>query len=524
MTVSRRNLLKTGAVGALGAWSFGCTSETVQSDGATPFQHGVASGDPATDSVILWTRLSVVDAPRRLTGSWEVLASPDAAEPVQHGSFETDAERDYTVKVEAAGLEPATTYYYRFRALGFTSPLGRTRTLPAAKTARLRLAVFSCANYAAGYFHAYRAAAARADIDAVLHLGDYIYEYGNEEYGAVRSYDPPHEVITLSDYRRRYAHYRSDPDLIALHRQFPMLAVWDDHEVANNAWQRGAENHDSSEGAYLDRKRAAQRAYFEWLPVRDNDAFRLQRSFRFGDLVHLVLADTRHWGRSEPVPDVTDPAFASQERSILGDDQTAWLTEELSSATTRWRILAQQVMFSQLDLGVLNTDAWDGYPASRQHLLNFLQDEAIDNLVILSGDIHMSWAIDVVPESVADYDAETGAGSVAVEIVVPSVTSPSLEREPAETVARVALESQKVRLAQLWRRGYVVLDIDHERLQAEWYLFDRVDRPSDEMFYRALHVRAGESFLRESEGPSDAVDDAPGLAPTVRIPARFPVL
>ena len=524
MTVNRRTLIKTSALGALGAWSFGCESEQVLAGGASPFRHGVASGDPNPDSVILWTRLTVSEGPDRLTGSWELLDSPNASVATRSGSFETDAERDYTVKVEAAGLEPRTTYYYRFTAMGFTSPTGRTRTLPALDTARLRLAVFSCANYAAGYFHAYRAAAARADIDAVLHLGDYIYEYGNEEYGSLRTYDPPHEVISLSDYRRRYAHYRSDPDLMALHRQFPMLAVWDDHEVANNAWKSGAENHDSSEGSYLDRKRAAQRAYFEWLPVRESEGFRLQRSFRFGDLVHLVLADTRHWGRDEPISDVTDPDFASTERSILGEDQTAWLTQELSSATARWRILAQQVMFSQLDLGVLNTDAWDGYPASRERVLNLLEQDAIGNLVILSGDIHMSWAIDVVPESVVDYNAETGVGSVAVELVVPSVTSPSLERDAAEMVAEVALQAQKVRLAQLWRRGYVVLDIDHERLQAEWYLFDRVDGASDEEFYRALHVRAGESFLRESDGPSLPVGDAPELAPTDASPSRSPLL
>jgi alkaline phosphatase D len=206
----------------------------------------------------------------------------------------------------------------------------------------LRFAVVCCASYAAGFFQAYRAVAERQDLDAVLHLGDYIYEHGTGEYGSVRTYEPGHELLTLEDYRRRYAQYRADPDLQELHRQLPMLAIWDDHEVANNAWRDGAENHQPDEGDYADRKRAAIQAYFEWLPLREVEAGRVYRSFRYGDLLELILADTRHWGRDELIDDLTDPGFQDPARSILGEDQERWLEQELVEATTTWRVLAQQ--------------------------------------------------------------------------------------------------------------------------------------------------------------------------------------
>lgn len=473
-------------------------SESGEDRHAPVFRHGVASGDPWPDSVLLWTRVSVAN--ESASGRWEVFDSPALDTLVAQGEFETAASGDHTVKVEVTDLAPDSTYYYRFHCDGQTSPIGRTRTAPDGATPRMRLLVFSCAAYSAGQFLAYRAGAERLDVAAVLHLGDYIYEHGNGEFGSFRDYDPPYEILTLSDYRRRYAHYRLDPDLQALHQQHPMLAIWDDHEIANDAWKDGAQNHQSNEGDYADRKQAAQQAYFEWMPIRETDPGRVHRSFHFGDLIDLVMLDTRHWGRDKQLAS-TDPEFADPARSILGADQEAWMRDELVASKARWRFLAQQVMVSSLPEGISNNDAWEGYPASRQRLYDLVTERGFDNLVILTGDIHMSWAFDVVPDAAMTYDPDSGDGSIAVELVATSVTSPSLDREPAEALAEAALETPRVRLAQLWKRGYLLLDVDHERVHAEWYLFDRVDRETDEEFFAALEVRAGETHLRPAEGP-----------------------
>lgn len=515
VAVPRRSLLKATALSALGGplpLACGASSEDERS---RVFRHGVASGDPWPESVLLWTRVSVTK--ESASGRWEVFDSPTLETLVQDGGFQTDASRDHTVKVEATGLAPNSTYYFRFHCDGQTSPIGRTRTAPDGETERLRLLVFSCAAYSAGHFLAYGAGAARLDVAAVLHLGDYIYEHGNGEFGSLRDYDPPYEILSLADYRRRYAHYRLDPDLQALHQQHPILAIWDDHEVANDAWKDGAQNHQTNEGDYADRKKAAQQAYFEWLPIRETEPGRVHRSFQFGDLIDLIMLDTRHWGRDRQLP-FNDPDFAAASRTILGADQEAWLNDELVASRARWRVVAQQVMVSSLPEGIGNNDAWEGYPANRQRLYDFVSDQGFDNLVILTGDIHMSWAFDVVPDETETYDPDSGQGSIAVELVAPSVTSPSLDRQPAEALAEAALETPRVRLAQLWKRGYLLLDVNHERLHAEWYLFERVDRPVDpvarEEFYAALEVRAGETHLRAAEGPAPALDDAPAAAPS----------
>jgi len=518
VTVHRRTLLKAGALVGIGAGHLPLACSSPDSEPKEPrasFLHGVASGDPTSDSVLLWTRVTPLDS-GPVSGSFEVFESLDSlelAEPVAWGSFTTDEARDYTVKVDAEQLSPGTTYYYRFQCEGATSPIGRTRTAPKGALERSRLLVFSCAAYAAGYFHAYRTAALRADIDLCVHLGDYIYEHGNAEFGNTRSYDPPDETLTLADYRRRYAHYRLDPDLQAVHQQFPFVTIWDDHEVANDAWRDGAENHQIDEGAYAERKRAAQQAYFEWVPVRELERGRVHRSFSHGDLIDLVLLDTRHWGRDIQVGS-DDPDLLDEDRSILGADQEQWLEDTMLASNARWRLLCQQVMVTSLPLGIVNTDAWEGYPANRDRLYGLIQSNALDNVVILTGDIHMSWAFDVVPEGAQAYDPSSGEGSIAVELVAPSVTSPSVDQGPGETLAEAALEEPHVRLAQLWKRGYLLLDIDHERLQAEWYLFDRVDGPADEEFFAALKVQSGETFLREAENPARERSEAPELAPT----------
>ncbi|MGK0358180.1 MAG: alkaline phosphatase D, partial [Bradymonadia bacterium] len=405
---------------------------------ATLFQHGLASGDPLSDAVILWTHVSS-EGEDDVEVFYEVGESPDLATRVAVGRVMATADRDFTVKIDAADLSANTTYYYRFQALGRATVVARTRTLPTGSVDRVRFGVTSCSSFAHGYFHAYRHMA-EADVDVVLHLGDYIYEYADGEYGDVRSYDPPHEIVSLSDYRRRYAHYRKDADLQALHQQHPMINIWDDHETANDSWVDGAENHDPmTEGDFGERRAAAIQAWFEWLPVREIGGDRIWRSFEFGDLINLVMLDTRLWARDEQVGGATAQMDRfNEERTLLGQDQEMWLTEQLTESQASWQVLGQQVMFGQLKIrgapvsegggNVVNMDQWDGYAASRQRMYDLLERESIDNLVVLTGDIHTSWAIDITPDpnNPEAYDPLTGMGSLAVEFVTPAVTSPGL--------------------------------------------------------------------------------------------------
>lgn len=242
---------------------------------SSPFLHGVASGDPLADRVVLWTRVTGdADAPAEIPVSWVIAEDPALKRIVGAGVTLTSQDVDFTVKIDAEGLKAEKTYYFRFRSLGHSSPIGRTKTLPKKDRAleRLRLAFASCSNYPYGFFNAYGAIAQRPDLDAVLHLGDYLYEYANGEYGdgsAIgRVPNPDREIVSLADYRARHAQYKTDPDLQEAHRQHPFIVVWDDHETTNNSWRDGAENHQPEEGDFQARKAAAIQAYFEWMPLR----------------------------------------------------------------------------------------------------------------------------------------------------------------------------------------------------------------------------------------------------------------
>jgi alkaline phosphatase D len=315
------------------------------------FRHGVASGDPLTDRVMLWTRVTA-PATRSATGpidvQWVVASDEALLQVVARGASQAAMERDFTVKVDAGGLSPGRMYYYAFIAGGERSPIGRTKTLPD-RADRLRVASVSCSNYPAGYFNVYRRLAARDDLDAVIHLGDYIYEFANGRYGdgsaSGRVPLRAGEASTLEDYRDRYATYRSDVDLQEAHRRHPFIAVWDDHESANDAWSGGAGNHSSSQGSWATRLAAAYRAYLEWMPIRESadPRIHLYRSFRFGDLVDLIMLDTR--GLRDQQALATDATMlADPSRSLLGAAQEAWFFDELRSsqrAGSRWRLIGQ---------------------------------------------------------------------------------------------------------------------------------------------------------------------------------------
>ena len=453
------------------------------------FRHGVASGDPLTDRVILWTRVTPAETTSTdpISVDWRIGTDPGAEGIVARGSLRASPDHDFTVKVDAGGLRPGQTYYYAFDAQGQQSPIGRTRTLPRGDVARLRLVSLCCSNYPSGFFNVYRCVANRADVDAVVHLGDYIYEFENGRYGdgagLLRVPEPRREAVTLADYRIRYATYRTDPDLQEAHRQHPFIAVWDDHELANQAWSGGAANHDpeQGEGEWSVRKASAYRAYLEWLPVREvsASAIRLYRTFRFGSLMDLIMLDTRALRDRQ----ASDPAaLTDPRRSILGDAQEAWLFEQLRSsqqAGTIWKAIGQQVLFSRAAPAgwpVLNTDSWDGYQAARDRVLDYVASERVRDVAVLSGDLHSSWALDVPRDPWRQYKAPTGEGSLAVELLAPAISSAPLfaNRGVRERAPLLRTFLPHLKFLDGDSRGYVVIDVTAERIEASWYFVPTV--------------------------------------------------
>jgi alkaline phosphatase D len=529
MGVSRRHFL--GVSAAVGLSSVVRLDGQPAPTGRRIFRHGVASGDPLTDSVILWTRIS---APATAVPdvAWELATDSAFRRVVVRGTTTTGAERDFTVKLDASGLRPATTYYYRFRALGEQSAVGRTRTLPQSDAQHVRLAVASCSNFPYGYFNAYARIAQRSDLDAVLHLGDYIYEYANGTYGDGTKYgrisDPDREIITIADYRARHAQYKTDPDLQEVHRQHPFIVVWDDHEFANNTWRDGAENHqpDRGEGAFVWRRAAAAQAFFEWMPIREDRATRqprIYRTFPFGGLADLIMLDTRLIGRDQQVENRADAkAVDDSNRSLMGRQQEQWLFDELAEskrAGVRWQLLGQQIMFAPLSLpgaAAVSDDTWEGYRPSRQRVMNTMRDLQLPNVVVLTGDVHSSWAYDIPMNPWDGYDPASGRGTTAIEVVTPGITSPSgfgTPEQAAQRVERYRKERPHLRYVEGLHRGYLVLDVTRERAQADWYFVPTVsERNATEEFDKGFVSVAGRPHL-------EAVASAAPAKPTGAEPA-----
>ena len=505
------------------------------------FGYGVASGDPTADAVILWTRAT---PPRRHPGDpvatpgsglgrpllvrWEVARDPHFHHVVRAGQVWTSPASDHTVKVDAHGLRAYTRYWYRFRADGQVSPVGLTRTAPDGHGHghhALRFALVSCSNYTGGYFTAYRAIAARTDLDFVLHVGDYIYEYGNgaDRYGPAelagqRDGVPATETVDLAGYRLRHALHKADPDLAQAHRQHPWITIFDDHEVANNAWDAGAENHtDGTEGAFARRRRLAYQAYLEWMPFRlpqqhtvPHEGTRFFRRFQFGGLADLSIVETRqNRSRQVDVPPFTrtgggfiptgipavDAQLADPDRHLPEPAQLRWLKEGVARPGRHWHLIGNQVIVTPVrfpgaalgapaDLTLLNSDQWDGYQADQAALIEHFaaQPARAGDAVVLTGDIHSSWAMDI--PAARSGSAYTPAG---VEFVCPSVTSDGFYEAvraalPAGTPAPTAVATTRgvtgaVSGANPWIRyldgighGYTVIDVTPARVQADYHL------------------------------------------------------
>ncbi|MBV7265414.1 alkaline phosphatase D family protein [Erythrobacter ani] len=514
--LSRRNLFRlAGASAALGtvplaARSFG-----------SGFTHSVASGEPHADNVLLWTRY-VAEAETMV--EWQVAEDVEFARVVSEGSATASPNRDWCAKTIANGLSPDTWYFYRFTAPdGTMSDTGRTRTLPQGPTGSFKLAVFSCSNFGFGYFNAYGHAAEANDCDLAVHLGDYIYEYGagtypsQEQAHALRALHPDTEIVALTDYRLRYATYRADPDLKRLHQVMPMIAVWDDHETANDSWKDGAQNHQSeTEGEWEARKAAGKRAYREWMPVSDEP----YAAYDIGDLATLLRLDTRLEGREEQFSLATilsgssdadaaaaalvnfrDGDWADPDRQLLGAAQEQWLAEQLAASKARgatWQILAQQVLMGNLktppsivsaissempefirtrllaaalasQIGLpANMDAWDGYPAARARALaSSLEADA--NLLVLAGDTHNGWA----------FELDHEGAKVGIEFGVPGVSSPGLETNlsaipPQDFATAAVAANDQLKWADTAQRGYMSVELTPERATNEFRFVDTI--------------------------------------------------
>ena len=428
-----------------------------------PFYHGVASGDPLSDRVIIWTRITPTDFGQTLTGTYHVATDDQFNNVVANGTFSTDSTIDFTVKIDVTGLNPNTFYYYEFEHNGAYSLVGRTKTLPLGAVDNMRLAVVSCASLESGYFNAYEAIANRNDVDAVLMLGDYIYEYESQGFSpnanVDRTWQPAEEITELNDYRLRYNSYRLDYALRKLHQNFPWICIWDDHETANDSYPGGADNHQANEGPWPQRMSAGKKAYFEWIPIRPKAPGNQEifRTFELGDLAKIIMLDTRLEGRDQQVG-TNDPVFNDTTRTILGPTQFQWFKNELSTTTQPWKIIGNQVMIGEVEIfgTPINTDSWDGYPAERQKLFDHLSTNNIDNMVVLTGDIHTSWAVDL----------KNGNNPVGVEMVTPSVTSPG---SPINLSNLITLQNPNIKYVELTKRGFILVDITPQRVQGDWY-------------------------------------------------------
>ncbi|MDW8235935.1 MAG: alkaline phosphatase D family protein [Bacteroidia bacterium] len=481
-----------------------------------PFVHGVASGDPLQDRVVLWTR---VTPPQNWTQPisvrWEVAEDRNFSRIIASGNTTTDASRDYTVKVDATGLVAGRWYYYRFQALDAYSPVGRTRTLPDGNPSRLRLAILSCSDYQAGFFNAYENLCLRNDIDLILHLGDYIYEYGPQN-NRPRQSEPPREIVTLSDYRIRYSHYRLDSSLQWVHQNFPFITIWDDHELANNAWREGAENHSPSEGSFAGRRAAMLRAYHEWMPFRmqdPSDSLRIWRQFRWGNLAEIFMLDTRHYARDSQLSrlplNANDPRLNDPNRTLLGTAQREWLLQGLKTSPATWKLIGQQVMIAPLRFTpfgttlILNPDQWDGYAYERRRIMDTILSNNIQNIAFFTGDIHTSWGNDL-PFGSGSYDPNTGAGSVAVEFVTPSITA--LNPDFLSGLGgSVQSQNRHIKYLNLSDHGYVLIDVTPNRVQGDWYFVQTINQPQPgERAGESWYVQQRERFLRRASAPTSA--------------------
>lgn len=562
MTISRRQTL--GLIAAAGATACATkTSETPAETAATAkpaakkvFLHGVASGDPAIDSVVLWTRASNVEDQTPIV--WELAADEAFADILVSGEALALAERDFTIKIVAEGLKPGATYFYRFMTGETVSNIGRTKTLSVGALDKLGVALVSCSNYPFGFFNAYMEIAKDKAIDVVLHTGDYIYEYGGQdgwghETGAAigRVHQPTHEIVTLADYRMRHAQYKTDAGSIAMLAAHPLLCIWDDHESANNPWKDGAQNHQpETEGDWPTRRADAVQAYYEWMPIREPAPGMTReqawRTYSFGDLATLVTQETRHTGRGEQIDygPWIEKIQTKEDRDAFMRDVveaprpmlSAGMEDEFRNAFGRsvmegqpWRLVGSPSPIARMlvpDVGSIvdlsnppkgevpgaganlawkakwnlpfYTDTWDGYPKAREAFYDLCQSVGAEDLVFLTGDSHSFWANDLFDDEGRRMGVELGTAGVTspgdfIETGWSEETSIALDEAFAELL-------DEVRWTDNMHQGYVRIVFGRTSAAVDFVAMDTVLTPD----YRAFVLRS-ETLVRE--GASVAYDD-----------------
>jgi len=491
-----------------------------------PFYHGVASGDPLADKVIIWTRITPDSGDiTAKTVNWIVATDTAFQNIIKTGTATTDNSKDYTIKVDVTGLNAATTYYYVFKYNGFYSLTGRMKTTTNDAT-HLRFAVVSCNNYEAGFFNGFKKIAQRNDIDAIIHLGDYIYEYAPKGYGDSlngRFVEPKNEILSEGDYRTRYSVYRLDADLRFAHQQQTFISIWDDHESSNDSYKDGAENHQPNEGDWETRKNIAKKVYFEWMPIRDAATNAIYRKISYGSMLDLIMLDTRLEGRAKPPVNFDDVDMPV--RTILGTTQYNWFINNLATSTAKWKVIGNQIIFSDLNVGFAAVDSlgkpaitnikairdvenlfidnWESYPTERNAIMDTLKNKSINNTIFITGDSHASWGFDlnkkpvVYPNPVAfnlptpssTYTSATGVGSVGVEFATPSISSANFDEAVGSATANgfesainnpipigpplgTVSYNPHLKYVDLDRHGYFILDLKGDSAQADYYYVD----------------------------------------------------
>lgn len=498
--VNRRIFLLGGAAAATGVGAIGATA--IRASAAPPFPYpfklGVASGDPAPGGVVIWTRLA--PSPLNADGlggmssanvdvEWQVSTNDSFTNVVRSGVYPAVQSSAHTVHVELAGLTPGAQYFYRFRAGGHISPVGRTRTAPAlgAAVSSLTLVSASCASYPSGYYTAYRHIA-NENPTLVLHLGDYIYESGTSD---VRAHSPAAEIMTLANYRVRHAQYKTDIDLQAAHAVAPWVVVWDDHEVENN--YAGLIQQTPSDGVnFRARRAAAYKAYWEHMPLRAssipvNENMQLYRRFSWGNLATFHMLDTRQYRSDQACGDdgpIICPAADDPARTITGAAQEAWLLDGMAASTTNWNVVGQQVFFASRMKpdGSAGTDSWDGYRASRARIQQGWVDRGVVNPVVLTGDVHAAWAADLK----LNYKSTTSP-RIGVEFVTTSISSSKDGSDGGGVNPDSANPHVKFHNA---RRGYTRITLTPAQIRADFRRLAYVSTPGAAVSTVASYVSA----------------------------------
>lgn len=529
-TISRRTALLGVSSAALLP---GCSSLDTRTDpeSSSVFAHGVASGDPDASSVVLWTRVSGYEGPVGV--DWQVSPNADFSRIERRGSFTTNADRDHTVKVIADGLRSGQRYFYRFTVGPLQSAIGQTLTLPAGRVDELTLAVTSCSNYQFGFFNVYEAIAEDPDVDIVVHLGDYLYEYDIDTYGGPigqrigRAHEPAHEMVSLADYRQRHAQYKTDQSSQAMLSRHPLVATWDDHESTNNPWSGGAQNHQPDEGLWAQRRADSLQAYYEWMPVRDPASTearaKLWRHYKFGDLLSLITLESRHTARSEQInigdysDRLTDPDAArifyeevvgDPSRRMLSDELEKFLATELResvAAERPWRVVANQTILAKVvaprlnedpiigaarqqlgesperllgmltDFGELqlagNMDAWDGYPAARERFYAIAGDAGVNDLLVITGDTHIFWQNHLMSENGQRFGVELGTSAVSSPRGFHEIGIAASNRFDELTAAH----NESVEWVDGRARGYVRLRLGRTRAIADFITVNNIE-------------------------------------------------